>query len=181
MMSHIKVFINQLRTYLWNYVFTYIPFHRIRCTYFRLILQGKLGKDSWLLMGVKVKAAKKISIGNNCVVNSGVLLDGRGGLSIGDNVDIATGVLLWTMTHDAHDPNHSAVQSKLIIDEYVWIGARCQVMPGAHIGCGAVLGAGSIVVKDVAEFDIVGGVPSRIIGRREQRPTYELNHCPWFE
>ena len=54
----------------------------------------------------------------------------------------------------------------IIIDDDVWIGCGVQVMPGVHIGKGAVIAAGSVVTKSVEDYQIVGGVPAKKIKER---------------
>ena len=51
----------------------------------------------------------------------------------------------------------------LIIEDDVFIGTRAMILKGVHIGQGAVIAAGAVVVKDVAAFSIVGGNPARMI------------------
>ncbi|MBU1112941.1 MAG: acyltransferase, partial [Candidatus Omnitrophica bacterium] len=51
--------------------------------------------------------------------------------------------------------------------EDVWIGANAVILPNVVVGKGAVVGAGAVVTKDVADFDIVGGVPAIKIGSRK--------------
>ncbi len=53
------------------------------------------------------------------------------------------------------------------IGDDVWIGQNAIIMPGVTINNGAVVGAGAVVTKDVAAYDIVGGVPARVIKSRK--------------
>lgn len=55
----------------------------------------------------------------------------------------------------------------VVIEDDVWIGARVIIIPGVKIGRGSVIGAGSIVTKDVPEYCIVAGNPARIVRRRK--------------
>jgi acetyltransferase-like isoleucine patch superfamily enzyme len=55
------------------------------------------------------------------------------------------------------------------IEDDAWIGAGAIVLPGVRIGRGAVVAAGAVVTKDVESFTIVGGVPSVVIGCRNDR------------
>lgn len=55
---------------------------------------------------------------------------------------------------------------RVIIEDDVWIGARVIILPGRKIGKSAIIGAGSVVTKDVPEYAIVGGNPSRILKYR---------------
>lgn len=57
--------------------------------------------------------------------------------------------------------------SEVIIGNDVWIGIRVIIMPGVKVGNGAVIGAGTVVTKDVPDYAIVGGVPARIIKFRK--------------
>jgi maltose O-acetyltransferase len=55
----------------------------------------------------------------------------------------------------------------LQIDDDVWIGARAMILPGCkHIGKGVIIGAGSVVTKDIPDYAIVGGNPARVIKYR---------------
>lgn len=49
----------------------------------------------------------------------------------------------------------------------VWIGRRAMIMPGVHIGDGAVIAAGGIITKDVPPYSVVGGVPAKVIKYRQ--------------
>jgi len=83
-------------------------------------------------------------LGDHCVINRGVLLDGRGGqLFIGNNVDIAQEAAIWTLGHDPHDDYHGDSPGPVTIGDYAWIGHRAIIMPGVSIGRGAVVAAGA--------------------------------------
>lgn len=66
---------------------------------------------------------------------------------------------------------------KTIIGDDVWVGCRAIIMAGVTIGDGAIIGAGSVVTKDVASFDIVAGNPARVISKRfeDQRAVKHLD------
>ena len=159
----------------------YFPSHRIR----RWIVKNRiasLGNDTWFLMGVKIRNGDRISIGNNCAINKDVLFDGRGGdIFIGDNVDISQETNIWTLQHDPQDDNHNTVGADVKIENYVWIASRVTILPGVNIGKGAVIGAGSIVTKDVPSMKIVAGNPARIIADRKSKLNYKINYRPKFK
>ena len=55
-------------------------------------------------------------------------------------------------------------RTKLLIEDDVWIGVRCIILGGCkHIGKGVIIGAGSVVTKDIPDYAIVGGNPAKII------------------
>lgn len=170
-----------LRDYVFTVFITFIPFHTIRLFFIRMLVH-KLGVGSTVLMGCEIRYGKNIRIGNHCVINKKVLLDGRGGLlTIGDQVDIAQETNIWTYEHDVHDDYHRLSGAHVTIEDYVWICSRVTILPGVTIGRGAVVAAGSVVTKDVDPMTIVGGVPAKKIGERKSRLLYKLHYRPWFK
>lgn len=160
--------------------FMSIPSRHFRLFVVELII-NKMGKNASILRNVEFVHPKNISIGDNSVINSKVLLDGRGGkLKIGNNVDIAREVNIWTLEHDIDDPEHSTKGADVIIKDYVWIASRATILPGVTIGMGAVVASGAVVTKDVPAMTIVGGVPAKVIGERNNPLVYQLNFHPRF-
>lgn len=71
---------------------------------------------------------------------------------------------------------------KVIIENDVWIGCGAIIMPGVHISNGAIIGAGAVVTKDVAAYEIVAGVPAKNIGYRfNERIIDDLLEIRWWE
>jgi acetyltransferase-like isoleucine patch superfamily enzyme len=68
------------------------------------------------------------------------------------------------------------VFKRTIIGDDAWIGAGSIILAGVNIGDGAIIAAGSIVIKDVAEFEIVGGNPARFIRKRFNSTEEEEAH-----
>ena len=64
----------------------------------------------------------------------------------------------------------------IVIDDYVWIGVGATILRGVHIGEGAVVCAGAVVVHDVLPYTVVGGVPAKKIGERNRGLDYK---CVW--
>jgi acetyltransferase-like isoleucine patch superfamily enzyme len=96
-------------------------------------------------------------------------------VSIGENVCINDGVQLLTASHDVSDPQWNHVKSKITIDDYAWIAINAIILPGVHIGKGAVVGAGAVVSKNVEAGSIVVGNPAKPILKKR---TKELNYNP---
>lgn len=141
-----------------------------------------LGKGCFIMRKVNVVNPSNISIGNHVVINKTVMLDGRSAeLIIGDNVDIAQETNIWTLEHDVNDDDHRIVPGQVIIEDHVWIASRVTILPGVHIGRGAVIASGSVVTKDVPSMAIMGGVPAKIIGQRRNSLTYVNNYSPFFQ
>ncbi len=180
-MKTIKLIIYQFILYVTNRGIAYIPFHVLRLGWYRLLLGG-LGNKSSILMMVTLKNPRNITIGQHCVVNSRVLLDGRNGkLHIGDHVQISYETNIWTLEHNPQDPQFGDRGGDVIIDDYAWIGSRATILPGVHIGKGAVIAAGAVVTKDVPAFHIVAGVPAVQIDTRNMDMQYQTHYRPWFQ
>lgn len=79
---------------------------------------------------------------------------------------IASGVNIVSVTHDYMKENMRftlPILKKVIIEDDVWIGANSVVLPGVKIGKGAVVGACSLVTKNVPEYAVVSGVPAKFM------------------
>ncbi len=107
-----------------------------------------------------------IEVGKNFYMNTnGVILD-CGKVTIGDYVMIGPNVTLCTAGHplDAETRyTYEEFAKPIAIADKVWIGANVVVLPGVSIGYGAVVGAGSVVTKDVPENTVVVGDPARVV------------------
>lgn len=156
-----------------------IPLHFIRKAFFRMTIKS-LGKHVYVGRYVDVRRPSRIVIGDNVVINSRVLLDGRNGLVIGNNVDIAQEVNIWTMQHDYNDDYHSLSGGETNIGDYVWLCSRCTILPHVKIGKGVVVACGAVVTKDVQEMNVVGGVPAKKIAERKSGLHYILNYSPIY-
>jgi maltose O-acetyltransferase len=166
--------------YFFNHFVAKIPCFTIRTWYLRKILKIKIGKGSALHMHVFI-TDRAIKIGENNVISRRCYLDGRGGIETGNNVSISPEAYIISASHYVNDPEYNVFFKKVTIDDYVWIGARALIMPGIHIGKGAVVGAGAVVTRDVAPFTIVAGNPAREIGKRSEDLTYKLNFFSVFD
>lgn len=159
----------------------YVPFHHIRRFCYRLY-GIKIGKGSTIHMFASFYNPKNIKIGNDTIIGEWVVLDGRTDLMIGNHVDIASNVMIYNAEHDVHSNDFTKARlGKVIIEDYVFIGPRAIILPGMKIGRGAVVAAGAVVTKDVSPLTIVGGVPAKEIGMREEENlNYKLGRAAWF-
>ncbi len=120
--------------------------------------------------GIYISDAKKLKIGNYVRINEHVFLQGE--ISIGDYVMIAPYTAIYTNAHEHNDIEMPMVQQgntaikKVSICNNAWLGRNVVILPGITVGEGAIVGANSVVTKDVAPFTIVGGVPAKLIKSR---------------
>lgn len=162
-------------------VSNFIPFHSIRKLFFQA--GGvKIGKKSYIHMGARFYNPWNISIGFGTIVGDHCVLDGRAPLRIGNHVDIASEVMIYNSEHDVESEGFDPIVEPVHIGDYVFIGPRAIILAGVKIGRGAVVGAGAVVTKDVGDFEIVGGVPAKVIGERKNKdPHYRLGRPRLFQ
>jgi len=157
-----------------------IPSHLVRRFFYR-IAGMHIGSGSTIHMGAKFYNPRRITIGNDTILGEGVVLDGRERLQIGNHVDFASEVMVYNSQHDISSEDFHAVSAPVIIEDYVFVGPRAIILPGVTIGKGAVVAAGAVVTKDVHQFEIVGGVPAKVIGERKAKELhYRLGRAAWF-
>lgn len=158
-----------------------VPFHHYRRFIYRLF-GVSIGKGSTIHMFASFYDPRNISIGEDTIIGEWAVLDGRATLQIGDHVDIASNVMIYNAEHDVHSEDFTKARTdRVVIEDYVFIGPRAIILPGVTLGRGAVVAAGAVVVKDVAALTIVGGVPAKEIGTREEKSlNYRLGRAAWF-
>ncbi|MDE6442651.1 MAG: sugar O-acetyltransferase [Clostridia bacterium] len=107
---------------------------------------------------------KNIKLGKNVFINSGCCFQDQGGIEIGDGSFIGQQTVIATINHDLKPSKRGDMFPKPVkIGKRVWIGAHVTILPGVTVGDNAVIGAGSVVTKDVAPDTVVAGVPARKI------------------
>jgi maltose O-acetyltransferase len=110
-----------------------------------------------------IKIGSRSELGQNCLL--------YGGVTLGSDVLMGPGVKIITRNHVFDSANmpinaQGEIFSPVIVEDGVWIGANAIILPGVRVGKGAIIAAGAVVTRDVAELSIVGGVPAREIARR---------------
>lgn len=171
--------------YIPNNIINKIPFYFIRHFYYKL-LGIKLGKDSSIHMGVflegiSMRKRGKITIGRATSIGRNSVLDARGGLRIGNNVSISPNVKIITAQHKLQSSDFEYVEKFTEIKDYVWIGTGAIILPGITIETGAVIGAGSVISRNVNAFDVVIGNPQRTIKKRNNNLNYKCKYFKPFE
>lgn len=167
-----------------NVIKTKIIFPKARLIRFPFDIRGKkyirYGKNFTTGTGCRLEAYKfdkkkpKLEIGNNVQINDYVHLSCAESLIIGDNVLIASKVYITDLNHgnysgeEQSSPQEIAKERKIYtkpvkIGNNVWIGENVSVLSGVEIGENAILGANSVVTKDIPKNCIVAGNPAKVI------------------
>ena len=135
----------------------------------------KIGSNSYYGLGCKIYASENssVEIGSNISFNSNVMVNARGvgQIEIGNNVLIGPNVVIRSNNHNYDDIHVPIIQQGMkdgyiIIKDDVWISSNCVVLPNCIIGEGAIVAAGAVVTNNIEPYSIVGGIPAKIIGRR---------------
>jgi acetyltransferase-like isoleucine patch superfamily enzyme len=188
-----------------SYLTGLIPSHTFRLFLYRYFFRIKIGRDSSIHIRAQFNLPNGIEIGHNTIIGNDAFLDGRffrtwkpgqnrlvtyirdfinpeiRPLVIGNNVSIAGEVRIYTMEHDIDDPYFKEIAAPVVIEDYVVIGTRVTILPGVHIGKGAVIASGAVVTKDVAEYSVMGGVPAQLLKKRSTDLKYQLKFARLFQ
>jgi acetyltransferase-like isoleucine patch superfamily enzyme len=150
-----------------------------------LVLAGNPNPYEWIAIGPGTEIQRhcsiwigedeskepKLSLGEWVFLGQGTHLSVMRSMKIGNHCLIGAYSYLLTNNHRFDDRNipirhQGYVEKPLIIGDDVWIGAHCVIMPGIVIGRGAIIGAGSVLTKDVGEYEIWAGNPAKKIRDR---------------
>lgn len=135
-----------------------------------------LGENALVCHGAILQGNIKIGCNSSVQTNSmligyGTKENKEGQIIIGDNVRIAPYVVMVAANHVFSNPNELICnqgldRKSIVVEDDVWIASRVNIMAGVTIGRGSVIAAGAVVTKDVPPYSVVGGVPAKIIKRR---------------
>jgi len=124
---------------------------------------------------VTLRRAENICIGEGSIVGFGCELHAWGSIRIGRCVIISPHCVILTGSHELQTEQYGEVIEPVIVDDYAWIAYGSIILPGVRVGYGAVVGAGSVVTKDVEPWSIVAGNPARHV---KWRPERDLTYIP---
>ena len=107
---------------------------------------------------------KNIHIGRGVFINAGCKFQDQGGIYIGDGSQIGHNTIIATLNHGLHPEERlNLFPSPVHIGRGVWIGSGSVILPGVTIGDNAVIGAGSVVTKDIPADMVAVGNPAKVI------------------
>lgn len=139
----------------------------------------ELDNDCKILDNVWIDAGKSLKIGKHTMITWFVLIEGGDKLWIGDRVFIGPGSKILTGTYELDgyysseflpDDCHKNMYGSISIGDDAYIGANCTILPGVKIGEGAVVGANSLVTKDLEPWTVYVGSPCKKVRGRIKPP-----------
>lgn len=137
-----------------------------------------IGENVKISPGTYISYPENISIGNNVTIHEFCVISGYGGIEIGNDVSIAHNCSILSSSHPYHNPDMKIRESELLkgkvtIGNNVWIGAGVKILYRTRIADGVVIGAGSVVNKNIPCNSVYAGVPAKLI---KNRLSQEVNN-----
>lgn len=160
--------------------------HRIFCNYYNNDYKKFKNIENSVIFSpeypgiIRLIEPNNISIGSNTVLNRGAHLNAtEGSIDIGKYCHIGKFLTIYAFNHNYESTisipyDKIKIAGKIIIKDYVWIGANVMIVPGVTIGEGVVIGAGSVVTKDVPDYAVIGGNPAKILKYRDKEVFQRL-------
>lgn len=166
------LFLEKLSRYVWSLVylvsFKFSPkiCFRWRATLLR-VFGAQIGKECKIYPGVKIWYPRNLSIGDGVIIGDGVNLYNIAPISIESEVTISQEAFLCTASHNIESLNRELIFSPITIERGAWVFAGAFIHMGVKIGEGSIIGARSVVTRDVDPFNVVAGNPAIFLKKRK--------------
>jgi putative colanic acid biosynthesis acetyltransferase WcaF len=141
------------------------PFHAWRSFLLRCF-GAKVGNGVHVYPGVKIWAPWNLELKDECGIASGAILYSQGKITIGKRTVVSQGAHLVTGTHDYSDAGFPLITKPIYIGDHAWIATEAFIHPGVTIGAGCVIGARSVVNKDMPAWMVCAGYPCKPLKAR---------------
>ena len=140
-----------------------------RCFGFKRLLYrmagAKIGKNVRICSSAKITGNGTLSIGENTWIGHEALIISSSSIIIGKNVDIAPRVYIGTGTHiiDIKSSNiaGAGISKDVVINDGCWLCVNSTFLPGTEVGLKSIVAAGAVVINNVPDYTVVGGVPAQ--------------------
>lgn len=131
----------------------------------------KVGERCFYLDHIIWLNGEFVELGDDVAFNAGVYVNGFGGLKFGDRTLIGPYSMIHTANHET-DPDKPLqeqgwIKQPVTLGKEVWIGMGVVILPGVNIGDGTIVGAGSVVVKDLPPYTVAVGNPCQVVKQRK--------------
>ncbi|TGE04306.1 DapH/DapD/GlmU-related protein [Hymenobacter fodinae] len=122
---------------------------------------AKVGRGVHVYPGVKIWAPWNLDLADECGIASGAILYCQGKITIGKRAVVSQGAHLVAGTHDYTQPGFPLITNPITVGDHAWVAADAFVHPGITIGEGCVIGARSVVTKDMPDWMVCAGHPCK--------------------
>ena len=132
------------------------------------VVRELLGKSegAWINPPFYCDYGKHIEVGKNFFANYNCTILDVARVKIGDNCQMAPNVAIYTAGHPVYPTTRNSMYEygkEVTIGDNVWIGGNTVICPGVHVGSHVVIGAGSVVTRDIPDWSVAAGNPCRVI------------------
>ena len=156
----------------------YLPESTSKIKVFQKAIRGGLTRMMLASVGkyINVERGARFAMSTTIGEHSGIGVNSKlyGTVRIGNNVMMGPDCYIYAYNHNTKrtdipmNQQGIAAERPVEIGNDVWIGSRVTILPGVHIGDGAIIGAASVVTKDVPSYAVVGGNPAKVIKYRKE-------------
>jgi putative colanic acid biosynthesis acetyltransferase WcaF len=160
----------QIRRVLWGFGKLFFRFSPRPCFgWRRTVLRcfgASVGKHVNLYPSTRIYFPWNLTVGDWSAIGEDALIYNLGPVTLGQKVTVSHRAHLCAGTHDYTQPELPLLKPPIVIGDQAWICADAFIGPNVRVGNGAVVGAGSVVTKDVPDWTVVAGNPAREIKKR---------------
>ena len=139
-----------------------LPFTEEWSSLMKELFYNQIGENTIVNNGLIVVLPKNVTIGSGVSIMNGALMMAAGGITIEDKVLIAANVKLITNNHDPYERDILTCRP-IVIKEGAWVGAGATILPGVTVGKYAIVGSDSVVTKDIPDYAVAVGTPAKVI------------------
>jgi acetyltransferase-like isoleucine patch superfamily enzyme len=148
---------------------------------FFLIAFKKFGRGCMVDYRCFFRYPWRVSIGNCVAINRGCefypsIRSANGYITLEDNVVLGPRVVIFSAGHDYSFLDLPDISAPVVICRHAWIGGNTTILPGVIIGEGAVVGAGSVVTKNIPAYSVAVGNPTKVIKNRSLNNRAQDQH-----
>ena len=126
------------------------------------------GQYIWVGRSFRLVSKGKLRLGNRCAIGAYSRIENGGPIEIGDDFLGASGLTLVSGAHD--NSSLQPASGRITIGDRVWCGVNVTILTNVTIGDDVIVGAGSVVTKDIPSNSIAAGVPAKVIKRLSRNP-----------
>ena len=180
-MEYAKIFVgnnfslkNRVGRVAWSVVslllfrFSPKPLHSWRAFLLRCF-GARVGKRVHVYPGARIWAPWNLELDDASAIANGAILYTQGKIIIGRNAVVSQGAHLCAGTHDYNHPDFPLITEPIYIGEHAWIAAEVFIHAGITIGKGCVIGARSVVTKDMPDWMVCSGHPCKPLKQRKYK------------
>ncbi len=167
---------NRLARALWNSVWLLLfrpsprPCHAWRSLLLRLF-GARLAPGCHIYPGAKIWAPWNLVCREEACIGDGATIYNQAPVTLGKRAVVSQGAHLCTGSHDYQSPGFELFARPITVGDHAWLAAECFIHPGVTLGEGTVIGARSVVTRDMPAWQVCAGNPCKVLKPRAMKPS----------